>query len=906
MQKSPLVDVTARGWLPEPAGRDGTAEAEAEAAAGPRREFALGTAGTLVAGSAGAATAEAPAAGLPIVAPSHYTDRRELAAGGMGSILTAYDTRLRRRVAIKELRGGDASLAQRFARETLITARLEHPGIVSIHEGGRWPDGTPFYAMKLYGGVPLDQLIARTTQLPERLALLPHVLAVADAMAYAHRHRIIHRDLKPGNVMIGEFGETVVIDWGLAKDLDAAEAASPGSVESPSAPDLDHRTLSSDLLGTPAYMAPEQAVSPLVDERADVYALGAILYHVLAGALPYQATSALEFIAKLQTEAPTPLSTRVVVPPDLVAIVERAMAREPSARYATASELAADLRRFLAGQLVSAHQYSLRQLLRRWIGKHRLPLAIAAAAVAALLGLGALAVSRVVAEERGARQARATAEANEASAESLMKFMLDDLFEKLADTSQLGLLSAVADRATTHYAAKAASGDTKDLLRRADVARATGEVRRDEGRLDEALRACQESAAWLARIADDTESQRARYRAHDCIGDVLLDQGDAAGAATEYELALSILPAPGANAKPALDAVVQTMSIAAALINTDPARARTHAERALDDATANGDEVLIAEAHRWLAKVALELEDEAGVQHFRSAVERFDRLASDDDTMSLSRRAVTTFELADALKDRDRDEAAAMSERALRMIEVIVQREPSNEIYRDWQRNTFMVRLEVRRAQAAWRAIVETEDAVRAALDSAKQRDASAASRRSKFEEAVGAARLALGDVVPAIERFRASLVAAESVSAAEAEAPIFILRRARAQRGLGDALAAASRWAEAASALTRSIELADGAALLDATEPEWRELCVDAAIRLVEVHRHTRDQAAQQAAAQLAVGAARARLALEPAWQPTWASGLAAATPTLVLAQLERMLAVPEPRRDADGHEVR
>ncbi len=139
-------------------------------------------------------------------------------------MLRASDTRLNRPVAIKELLGSAGEVAEeRFVREALLTARLQHPSIVPLYEAGRWPSGAPFYAMKLVTGRSLEDVIAESLTLPQRLALLPHVLAAAEAMAYAHSERIIHRDLKPANVLVGAFGETVVIDWGLAKDLAAPE-----------------------------------------------------------------------------------------------------------------------------------------------------------------------------------------------------------------------------------------------------------------------------------------------------------------------------------------------------------------------------------------------------------------------------------------------------------------------------------------------------------------------------------------------------------------------------------------------------------------------------------------------------------------------------------------------------------
>src|SRR5262245_57110744 len=189
----------------------------------------------------------------------------------MGRILTAFDRRLGRRVAIKELRSQSPELRKRFEAEALITSRLEHPSIVSVHEAGVWPSGEPFYAMKLVAGRPLDEVVAAAESFDDRLALVPHVLAVADALAYAHRMRVIHRDLKPQNVLVGDFGETVVIDWGLVKDLGADEA--DGDYVSVQPTTRGYSTTAGEIMGTPGYMPPEQAAGQEVDERADVYAI---------------------------------------------------------------------------------------------------------------------------------------------------------------------------------------------------------------------------------------------------------------------------------------------------------------------------------------------------------------------------------------------------------------------------------------------------------------------------------------------------------------------------------------------------------------------------------------------------------------------------------------------------------
>lgn len=348
---------------------------------------------------------------LQVVSAAHYALGAELARGGMGRIRHAHDRRLRRPVAVKELLIKDRSLAERFEREILLTARLQHPSIVSIYEAGRWASGEPFYAMRVVPGKALDAVIAPLSSLPERLALLPNVIAVVDALAYAHAERIIHRDLKPANVLIGPFGESVVIDWGLAKDLAATTSADDLATTPYRAPTDDGLTLAGSVMGTPAFMPPEQAAGKLVDERADVYALGAILYQVLAGEPPFTGKSSHELLAKVLNERPVPLASRVAgVPGDLVTIIDKAMAHRPEDRYANAGELAVDLKRFQTGQLVGAHAYSRMQLLRRWVRRHRGAVGVGALAVIALAIIGAISVRNVVRERDRAEAARTDAD----------------------------------------------------------------------------------------------------------------------------------------------------------------------------------------------------------------------------------------------------------------------------------------------------------------------------------------------------------------------------------------------------------------------------------------------------------------------------------------------------------------
>ncbi len=328
--------------------------------------------------------------GLSGCEPRRYLRLSEHARGGLGRITRMRDRKLGRTVAVKELLQPTAVNEARFFREASITARLEHPGIVPIYEGGTWPDGTPFYAMKFVAGDSLRDRIEAAPSFRDRLALIPNVLAVAEAVAYAHSRGVVHRDLKPSNIMVGEYGETMVVDWGLAKVVTDESPEQPevrGALDDGSEPvaaaDL---TVEGVILGTPAYMPPEQARGEPVDARADVYALGAILYTVLSGGPPYASSSSRATVVALLKAPPPPLTELVPVRPALAAIVAKAMARDVADRYPDASALRDDLARYQAGQLVRAHDYTLVERAVRWVKRARRPLI-----GAAILGLGGLA-----------------------------------------------------------------------------------------------------------------------------------------------------------------------------------------------------------------------------------------------------------------------------------------------------------------------------------------------------------------------------------------------------------------------------------------------------------------------------------------------------------------------------------
>lgn len=442
-------------------------------------------------------------------ARTHYEMGREIARGGMGRVSSAWDRRHERPVAIKTALAGVAGALPRLEREAKITARLQHPGIVPLYEAGRTEAGEPFFVMRLIEGRPLGDVAVEAKTLTEKLALLPKLVAVTEAVAYAHAHRIVHRDLKPSNVIVGAFGETVVIDWGLARELDAPE---DDLARAPVPNDDADLTLAGHAIGTPCYMPPEQARGKEVDRRADVYAIGAMLYHVFAGAPPYVGASSKQTIARVLEGPPLPLASRVPeLPADLAAIVEKAMARDPSDRYESAAEVAADLTRYVNGQLVSVHTYTLAALVRRWIARHRGIVAMAALLVFAL-GTTATLATRSVLRERdradaakvAAERERATAVAHRQAAEKVVDFVIGELRSRLEPLGRLDLLAGAGNEVLRYYVAlgpRSELDDVATLDRRAAALETVATVERAKNALDPALAFANDAIALRERAA---------------------------------------------------------------------------------------------------------------------------------------------------------------------------------------------------------------------------------------------------------------------------------------------------------------------------------------------------------------------------------------------------------------------
>jgi WD40 repeat protein len=365
-----------------------------------------------------------PPLDAPALAPTANDERyrlgTELGRGGMGRVVEAFDTQLGRTVALKEVlapkTGAGRGIVRRFAREVALTAKLEHPSIVPIYDSGVGQEGRPFYVMRRVSGRPFDELIERARGLDERLTLIPTLLKAIEAVGHAHRRGVIHRDVKPQNILVGEHGETVVIDWGLAKVI--GEGDEVASFDSEPGPGDSLRTQIGSVFGTPGFMAPEQARGEELDTRGDVYALGATLYHLLAGKPPHAGNSATEVMEKTMRHEVRPLELVAPgAPPDLVAIVKKALSLEQEERYPDAGALADDVRRFLAGQLVAAHSYTRRQRIARFARRHRGALSVLAVAALAVAVMAWIGVHRIITERDAATQARGEALTEKQAAE---------------------------------------------------------------------------------------------------------------------------------------------------------------------------------------------------------------------------------------------------------------------------------------------------------------------------------------------------------------------------------------------------------------------------------------------------------------------------------------------------------
>jgi serine/threonine-protein kinase len=466
--------------------------------------------------------------------------------GALGEVFVARDQQLHRIVALKRIKldhATDQDKRARFVVEAEITGRLEHPGIVPVYGLGAYEDGRPFYAMRFIRGDNLKAAIEQFHQAEEKgrdpgertvalLKLLRRFLDVCNAIDYAHSRGVLHRDLKPGNIMLGKFGETLVVDWGLAKSVGRPEDA-------PASATMDDRTLvpqsGSDLrgtelgarLGTPAYMSPEQAAGRIeaLGPASDVYSLGATFYCLLTGRAPFNDPDIAELLRKVERgDFLPPRKLQSWIDPALEAICLKAMATNPGERYKTPRALADDVEHWLADEPITAWREPISRQLRRWGRRHRLLVTSLGATL--IVAVAALAIGNVLVAHQ-----RDRAEQSLAFARRVVDEMYTGVAEKLENEKEMDdYQREILEKALVFYE-RFALPQSRDPQVRLEAARAglrVGAIRSRLGQIAAAEQADRQALEILKGLVSDRPAEsvyrNALAQAHRELGTVFRDE----------------------------------------------------------------------------------------------------------------------------------------------------------------------------------------------------------------------------------------------------------------------------------------------------------------------------------------------------------------------------------------------
>jgi serine/threonine-protein kinase len=654
-------------------------------------------------------------AGEPTSAGLRFRILRPHARGGLGEVFVARDEELRREVALKEIRGNradDPESRARFLLEAEVTGGLEHPGIVPVYGLGTYADGRPYYAMRFIKGDTLHDAIkrfhnpsAKSAGAGERSVqlrkLLGRFLDVCNAMEYAHSRGVLHRDLKPGNIMLGKYGETLVVDWGLAKPQGVADATggSPEGALRPGSASAVTPTLAGGAVGTPEYMSPEQAEgrSELLGPASDVYGLGATLYCLLTGHAPCRGEDTGSVLRQVQRgEFPRPRAVDPGIPAVLEAVCLKAMALKPEDRYASPRALADDVEDFLADEPVTAYRDPLALRLARWGRRHRTLVTAGAALLltaTAALAVGLLVVNAEKNETARARQrtqealdqvsaekeraeealaAKAAALERSAKAEKsaagqrqlalkTVRGVVDDIEARLKDRpAQAGLRQALLGRALAGLKEVARAADTAPAIDHETVWAhlELGDIflEIEEGGTAEAKRQYQ-TALDLARQVGEASPESAPAQrdvsvCHNKLGDAYLRLGDDRAALDQYRQGLEVrqrlADADKDNAEARRDLAVSHGNLGDVYMETGDYKAALESYKKgleIDQRLADADPASaaarrdLAISHENLGDVYLKLgERRPALDSYKHALELCQRLADADRASAQAQR----------------------------------------------------------------------------------------------------------------------------------------------------------------------------------------------------------------------------------------------------------------------------